>query len=201
MRLQLPVSKKDPRATGCTRSWQRLRKEGGLVRSDCPFHAVVHQLGRLGETFGSPLPAEWPLSPTAKGAGRGKGGNHAGPGGHSVRLRRPLKARSPCCRRSRTCGPRSRPGHWRQGGEPAGGALPARRARGPGRRGPSRSPLRAASADSSFTRPQRAACPRGRSAQGVPHLRGASSPRAMRHWGAGRKGCPAKGGGFGAKSA
>ena len=42
--LLLLVSKKDPRAIGCERSWHCLCKGGDGRRPDCPFHAVVSQL-------------------------------------------------------------------------------------------------------------------------------------------------------------
>ena len=38
--VRLPVSKKDPRAVGCTRSWACLCREGS-IRRDCPYHAAV----------------------------------------------------------------------------------------------------------------------------------------------------------------
>ena len=42
--LLLPVSKKDPRAVGCSRSWQCLCKDStqrASARDDCPYHAVT----------------------------------------------------------------------------------------------------------------------------------------------------------------
>jgi hypothetical protein len=65
--LLLPVSKKDPRAVGCSRSWSCLCPLGNGTRSDCPFHAAFHQLRLLEKTFGVPLPTALPLFPTASG--------------------------------------------------------------------------------------------------------------------------------------
>jgi hypothetical protein len=70
VQLLLPVSKKDPRAVGCLRSWQCLCKQGAAAaeaRHDCPFHAITGQLALLREHFGDPLPEGLPLFPTAAG--------------------------------------------------------------------------------------------------------------------------------------
>jgi hypothetical protein len=61
------VSKKDPRALGCSRAWECLCKPGDSSREDCPFHAVTNQLARLREHFGDPLPEGLPLFPTVHG--------------------------------------------------------------------------------------------------------------------------------------
>jgi hypothetical protein len=67
VQLMLPVSKKDPRAVGCSRAWQCLCKSGGPIRVDCPYHAASAQLELLRATFGAPLPVGLPLFPTAGG--------------------------------------------------------------------------------------------------------------------------------------
>jgi hypothetical protein len=70
VQLLLPVSKKDPRAVGCSRAWKCLCKGGaaaGATRMDCPYHAATEQLARLRERFGVPLPADLPLFPTEDG--------------------------------------------------------------------------------------------------------------------------------------
>ena len=68
--LLLPVSKKDPRAVGCSRAWKCLCKDGaaaGEVRQDCPYHAVTEQLAKLRARFGAQLQADLPLFPTEGG--------------------------------------------------------------------------------------------------------------------------------------
>ena len=65
--LQLPVSKRDPRAIGCTRSLACSCGGTAAVRPDCPYHAVAAQLGLLRERFGDPLPDGLPLFPTDAG--------------------------------------------------------------------------------------------------------------------------------------
>ena len=60
--LRLPVSKKDPRAVGCTRSWSCLCA-GSPMRVDCPFHAIACQLKLLEDKFGLPLASDLPLFP------------------------------------------------------------------------------------------------------------------------------------------
>jgi hypothetical protein len=68
VQLLLPVSKKDPKAVGCTRAWQCLCRPKEAIRQDCPFHAVTRQLGLLRAHFGEdPLPEGLPLFPTAEG--------------------------------------------------------------------------------------------------------------------------------------
>ena len=51
------VSKKDPRAIGCERSWTYLCTAGQATRLDCPYHAAVAQTKLSGETFGIPFAA------------------------------------------------------------------------------------------------------------------------------------------------
>jgi hypothetical protein len=70
VQLLLPVSKKDPRAVGCSRAWKCLCRAGEPweeTRHDCPYHAATQQLARLRMRFGSPLPADLPLFPTEDG--------------------------------------------------------------------------------------------------------------------------------------
>ena len=66
--LLLPVSKKDPRAVGCQRSWACLCGAKPASRPDCPYHAGLKQLAVLKEVFGSPLPTDLPLFPTRTAA-------------------------------------------------------------------------------------------------------------------------------------
>ena len=61
--LKLPVTKADPRAVGCTRSWSCLCR-GSELRQDCPYHSGVAQLELLQGKFGFPLPSGLPLFPT-----------------------------------------------------------------------------------------------------------------------------------------
>ena len=102
--ILLPVSKKDPRAVGCERSWACLCIDDDR-RRDCRFHAAVAQLELLRDVFGE-LPADLPLFPTKAGTHADKsvittclektveayGGAVAGPtgkrllGGHSFRV-------------------------------------------------------------------------------------------------------------------
>ena len=65
--LLLPVSKKDPRAIGCERSWTCTCVDGPASRHDCPYHAAVQQLALLEKTFGIPLPPKLPLFPQPNG--------------------------------------------------------------------------------------------------------------------------------------
>ena len=65
--LQLPVSKKDPRALGCERTWQCLCRQGKGVRPDCPFHAAVSQLDLLKAKFGQERYLDLPLFPNDQG--------------------------------------------------------------------------------------------------------------------------------------
>ena len=65
--LQLPVSKRDPKAIGCTRTLSCTCGVEAAVRPDCPYHAVALQLGQLRELFGDPLPEGLPLFPTTAG--------------------------------------------------------------------------------------------------------------------------------------
>jgi hypothetical protein len=65
--LLLPVSKKDPRGVGCERSWTCLCASGETGRPDCPYHAVVRQIGILKTAFGDPLPDDLPLFPGTSG--------------------------------------------------------------------------------------------------------------------------------------
>ncbi len=66
--LLLPVSKKDPKAVGCERSWACLcRADASAPRGDCPFHAISGQLGLLERSFGSPLHGNLPLFPDVHG--------------------------------------------------------------------------------------------------------------------------------------
>jgi hypothetical protein len=68
--LLLPVSKKDPRAVGCSRAWKclcRVEATEDCVRHDCPYLAVATQLARLRQRFGAQLPADLPLFPTEEG--------------------------------------------------------------------------------------------------------------------------------------
>ena len=62
----LPVSKTDPSAVGCTRSWGCLCQTSSAAA--CPFHAAVRQLELLRSTFGSRVDdADFPLFPTSSG--------------------------------------------------------------------------------------------------------------------------------------
>jgi len=65
--LLLPVSKKDPRAIGCERSWHCLCKNGDGLRRDCPYHAVVSQFDILGKMFGMEQLQSLPLFPDKHG--------------------------------------------------------------------------------------------------------------------------------------
>jgi len=65
--LLLPVSKKDPRAIGCERSWSCLCKDGDGLRPDCPFHAVISQLAILKKRFGEDRLQSLPLFPDTQG--------------------------------------------------------------------------------------------------------------------------------------
>ena len=65
--LLLPVSKKDPKAVGCERTWACLCDKPAGGRPDCPFCALKNQLALLGKEFGSPLPPGLPLFPSASG--------------------------------------------------------------------------------------------------------------------------------------
>ena len=65
--LLLPVSKKDPRAIGCERSWSCLCKDGDGSRLDCPFHAMLSQFDILKETFGEDRFQSLPLFPDKLG--------------------------------------------------------------------------------------------------------------------------------------
>ena len=65
--LLLPVSKKDPRAIGCERSWHCLCKNGDGLRPDCPYHAVVSQFAILREKFGEDMLHSLPLFPDKHG--------------------------------------------------------------------------------------------------------------------------------------
>ena len=68
--LALPVSKKDPQAVGCARSWDCICKSASShqgPRPDCPYHALMGQLGLLCQQFGEPLPEGLPLFPTECG--------------------------------------------------------------------------------------------------------------------------------------
>ena len=66
--ISLPVSKTDPQALSCTRSWG-CTCGGGQSRA-CPYHAAADQhallLDRFGDTAGN-LPAVCPFFPTAEG--------------------------------------------------------------------------------------------------------------------------------------
>jgi len=62
----LPVSKTDPQAIGCSRSWGCTCAQS----TACPFHAAVAHLEWLRTAFGTPtrsLPRDLPLFPTADG--------------------------------------------------------------------------------------------------------------------------------------
>ena len=66
--LELPVSKTDPGAIGCTRSWGCVCN--GKHDSPCAFHAAVEHQALLVQLFGNQegaLPAGLPLFPTAAG--------------------------------------------------------------------------------------------------------------------------------------
>ena len=65
--LLLPVSKKDPRAIGCERSWHCLCKGGDGLRPDCPYHAVISQLAILRGRFGEYRLQSLPLFPDTHG--------------------------------------------------------------------------------------------------------------------------------------
>jgi len=65
--LLLPVSKKDPRAIGCERSWHCLCRDGDGRRRDCPYHAAVSQLDILGKMFGADRLQSLPLFPDKHG--------------------------------------------------------------------------------------------------------------------------------------
>jgi len=65
--LQLPASKRDPRAIGCTRTLSCTCGLAAAVRPGCPYHAVASQLGQLREIFGDPLPNDLPLFPAGSG--------------------------------------------------------------------------------------------------------------------------------------
>ena len=61
------MSKKDPRAIGCERSWHCLCKGGDGLRPDCPYHAVVAQLTILKGSFGEDSLQSLPLFPDKHG--------------------------------------------------------------------------------------------------------------------------------------
>ena len=64
--LKLPVTKADPRAVGCTRSWSCLCR-GSELRQDCPYHSGVAQLELLQGKFGFPLLSGLLWFPTTDG--------------------------------------------------------------------------------------------------------------------------------------
>ena len=64
--VQLPVSKTDPRAVGCSRTW------GCVCHAEphdvpCAFHALAEQMALLKRRFGDPVPSDLPLFPTSGG--------------------------------------------------------------------------------------------------------------------------------------
>ena len=62
----LPVSKTDPSAVGCVRSWGCLCQSSSPTA--CPYHAAVRQLDLIRSTFGARAGEEdFPLFPTAGG--------------------------------------------------------------------------------------------------------------------------------------
>ena len=65
--LQLSVSKTDPRAIGCSRSWGCVF--AGPSSVPCGYHAVLQVLGANCSLCGDGgvLPDEWPLFPAAGG--------------------------------------------------------------------------------------------------------------------------------------
>ena len=70
--LRLPVSKRDYRALGCTRTLACLCQTDGPVRADCAYHAVLAQVQLLHDHFGQDFPDGLPLFPTAAGEHVGK---------------------------------------------------------------------------------------------------------------------------------
>lgn len=65
--LQLPVSKKDPRAIGCSRALQCMCRGPQERRKDCVHCAIVAQIELVRERFGPELPEDMPLFPTRAG--------------------------------------------------------------------------------------------------------------------------------------
>ena len=64
---RLPVSKRDYRALGCTRTLACLCQTDGSVRADCAYHAVVAQVQLLHDHFGQAFPDGLTLFSTAAG--------------------------------------------------------------------------------------------------------------------------------------
>ncbi|CAK0883204.1 unnamed protein product, partial [Prorocentrum cordatum] len=64
--LRLPVSKRDPRAVGCTRTWG-CTCASPLSRELCPYCAADEQLGMLRDMFGPSFDDDSPLFPTRTG--------------------------------------------------------------------------------------------------------------------------------------
>ncbi|CAK0835747.1 unnamed protein product [Prorocentrum cordatum] len=64
--LRLPVSKRDPRAVGCTRTWG-CTCASPLSRELCPYCAADEQLGMLRDMFGPSFDDDLPLFPTRTG--------------------------------------------------------------------------------------------------------------------------------------
>ena len=71
----LPVSRTDPTARGCLRTWGCVCGEGSAVAVAplCPYHAALSHRALLVERFGLPdgsLPVDLPLFPTSRGESR-----------------------------------------------------------------------------------------------------------------------------------
>ena len=66
--LHLPVSKTDPQALGCQRSWRCVCESGSsFATSLCPYHAAKRQLDELRARFPESDPLSLPLFPDATG--------------------------------------------------------------------------------------------------------------------------------------
>ena len=65
--LQLPATKKDPRAIGCSRSMVCTCRPPAERRADCVYCAAWSQAALVRERFGPDLPEDMPLFPTAAG--------------------------------------------------------------------------------------------------------------------------------------
>ena len=63
--VALPVSKTDPKAIGCTRTWGCVC--GGQHDTPCCYHALTEQLGWLDRTFPDVARADLPLFPQSNG--------------------------------------------------------------------------------------------------------------------------------------
>ena len=65
----LPVSKNDPQARGCTRSWSCSCWQQGEPWVGCPYHCMIAHLVLLSSLFGSPkgITDDTPLFPNRRG--------------------------------------------------------------------------------------------------------------------------------------